>query len=225
MRVYCSATRRGCICLRCALDGPGRARRRAAFYGLVLALVTWGALSGAASADAQEATRLEGQDAQAVSGEESHLPRLEMPSPSVEGEERFVLAVRYALAAIEAHPDPSWKEIVYRNLAVIRPAHPGELPPGAAGGMLVSETGGIAIFAPHDVDSRYLASEIVHEAWHYRQYAANQKYYGAKAEREALRVQATFISQMAPDHPSIPILAQLAMDVGDAKPLPGNPPR
>lgn len=225
MRAYFSATRCGCTCPRCAFDGLARAGRRVVLHSLVLALAVWVALSGANPAAAQEATRLEQQDTQAVSGEEAYLSRPGMSSPSVEGDERFVLAVHYALAAIEAHPDPLWKEIVYSNLALIRPARPGELPPGAAGGMLVSQSGGIAIFAPHNVDSRYLASEIVHEAWHYRQYTANQKYYGAQAEREALRVQATFISQIAPDHPSIPLLAQLAMDVQDANPLPGNPPR
>jgi hypothetical protein len=143
---------------------------------------------------------------------------LRAPAPladrlGIEGDDAFGSTMREALSTIDAANDPMWTTLVSENLRGIRPARPNELPRGAFGGMLATPEGGIALFDSTRADVMYIASVLVHEAWHYKQFAARRSYHGPEAECEAMEVQAAFLSQVAPNHPAINYLLDLAARV------------
>lgn len=116
---------------------------------------------------------------------------------------------------------PRWSWLTDR-LAVIRGAQAGELPAGAAAGLLVRPEGYLAVLHG-DYDPAYTASLIAHEAWHARQHADGRRYYGREAEQEAWALQAVVLADLAPEHRAVPYLLASITGLQDSGPLPGNP--
>jgi hypothetical protein len=125
---------------------------------------------------------------------------------TIEGDVDFSAIMREALASIDLAQDDTWRALVSDNLCGIRLGLPNELPAGAFGGMLATPEGGVALFDSTKADVAYIASVIVHEAWHHKQFAAKRTYYGPAAENEAMEIQADFLAQIAQGHPGIPYL-------------------
>jgi hypothetical protein len=125
-----------------------------------------------------------------------------------------------SLSAGDALP-PRWSWLTDR-LAVIRGAQAGELPAGAAAGLLVRPAGYTAILHG-DYDPAYTASLIAHEAWHARQHADGRRYYGRAAEQEAWALQAVVLADLVPGHYAVPYLLASIAGLPDGGPLPGNP--
>lgn len=117
--------------------------------------------------------------------------------------------------------DPHWSWLTDR-LGVIRGARPGELPAGAAAGLLVRPEGYVAVLHG-DYDEAYTSSLIAHEAWHARQHADGRRYYGRDAEREAWALQAVVLADLAPTSPLVTWLLNSIATLPDGGPLCGNP--
>lgn len=141
----------------------------------------------------------------------------------------FAEPIRAALDQISDRLEPRWVDLTAESLRLIRTARAGELPEGAFAGMLVGsrgdESGGTAIFASTKADVYYLASVIVHEAWHYHQYLGDGPYYGRAAEQEAIGIQVDVLRALKPSHYALGYLEESRERVADGGPLPGNPLR
>lgn len=116
---------------------------------------------------------------------------------------------------------PRWSWLTDR-LHTVREAQAGELPAGAAAGLLVRPEGYVAIIQG-EYDDAYTASLIAHEAWHARQHADGRRYYGREAEREAWALQAVVLADLSPRHYAVPYLLASIAGLPDGGPLPGNP--
>jgi hypothetical protein len=147
----------------------------------------------------------------------------------VEQDPTFLTPVLASLDKLSALQDTSWGDLVASNLLLVRPARSGELPEGAFAGMLVGadgeRRGGTAIFGSTKADVYYLASVIVHEAWHYHQFQGSGPYYGRAAEQEAIGVQVDVLRALRPNHYALGYLQDSIATVSDGGPLAGNPLR
>ena len=112
---------------------------------------------------------------------------------------------------------------LFEEVSSIRPAATGELPQGAAAGLLIRNGECVIVVAWKSEDRAFLASLLVHEAWHAQMYKQGRKYYGSAAEQECLSLQALCLSPLNPTHPHLPWLWRESTIQPDNGPLPGNP--
>lgn len=116
---------------------------------------------------------------------------------------------------------PRWSWLTDR-LHTVRRAQAGELPAGAAAGLLVRPEGYVAVLQG-EYDPAYTASLIAHEAWHARQHADGRRYYGRAAEQEAWALQAVVLADLGAAHPAVAYLLASIAGLPDGGLLPGNP--
>lgn len=107
-------------------------------------------------------------------------------------------------------------------LVEVRTARPGDLPEGAAAGLLVRPHGYVAVLQG-EYDPAYTASLVAHEAWHARQHQQGRRYYGREAEQEAWALQAVVLADLVATHPAVAYLLASIAGLQDNGPLPGNP--
>lgn len=141
--------------------------------------------------------------------------------PLVRGDAVFAGVVREALTLLSEH----WGWLA-DTLHLIRPAEPGELPDGAIAGLLVRESGYLAVLDPERVSAAgqaYAASLLAHEAWHALQHSQGRRYYGRAAEQEAWALQACVLADLEPGHPAVLWLLGSLGGLPDSGPLAGNP--
>lgn len=97
------------------------------------------------------------------------------------------------------------------------------LPSGVLGGVQIVDGVPNILIKNIITDNEYMASVLVHEAWHAQQYLQGRKYYGTAAERECYSLQAICLSQLKPTHVNISWLWDESLNQPDNGPLKGNP--